>query len=80
MCPKGKKSSLKFFYNFSFFCRKKNRNFNLCLSKHQLLHCNIFYIYKYTVKNVLGEIRNNCYGFCQLQVYNGNIIIFIRAL
>ena len=56
MCPKGKKNrflkkimSSHFFAEFFF-------NSNLCLGKHQLLHCNIFYIYKYTVKYVLGEI------------------------
>ena len=42
---------------------------NLCLGKHQSLHCNVFYIYKFTVEYVPGEIRDKCYGFCQLQVF-----------
>ena len=64
----------------SHFFAEKSLNFNLCPGKHQLLHCNILYIYKYTSKYVLGEICSNVMVFVSYKRTNGNIHIFIRAL
>ena len=58
MSERRKKSLLKKIKIFHFFA-EQSLNFNLCLGKHQYLHCNVLYIYKYTVKYVLGEILNN---------------------
>ena len=67
----------------SHFLQKKSLNCNLCLDKHQLLHCNIIYIYIYI------SILLNTYWvkfeiivivFVSYKCTNGNIQIFIRAL
>ena len=40
-----KKNRLQKNYDFQKILHKISLNFNLCLGKHQLLHCNILYIY-----------------------------------
>ena len=80
MSKRKKNRPLKKIMIFHFFAEKR-LNFNLCLGKHQLLHCNILYIYISILLNTYWvKFEILVIVFVSYKCTNGNIIIFIRAL
>ena len=60
---------------------EKSLNFNLCLGKHQLLHCNIIYIYISILLNTFWvKFEIIVKVSVSYKCTNDNIHIFIRAL
>ena len=68
------------FFIISHFLAEKSLNFNLCLVKHQLLHCNIFLYISILLNTYQVKLAIIVMVFVSYKCINGNVLIFTRAL